>query len=322
MAIGLATTLPCLVPVEETPAVHRSRYLVVTADDFGIGPQTSQGILDLAARRSLTATVLLTNAPFAEAAVQAWRRAGRPLELGWHPCLTTDAPVLAPSQVPTLVDRDGRFHPLGGFLRRLMLGHIRTEEIEAELLAQYHRFHDLVGRPPSVVNSHHHVQLFPPVGAVLYGILQRSRPLPYVRRVCESWGALSVVPGARRKRLLLSTLGRRDARRQRRLGFRGNDWLAGITDPPCVADPDFLRRWLAHLPPHGVMELTCHPGYLDTSLLGRDATLTDGQLQRRLGEFNHLAGPRFVEACRRGGYTLVSPTEFLDSVVRKPADAA
>ena len=34
------------------------RYLVVTADDFGIGPATSRGILDLAGEGLVTATVL------------------------------------------------------------------------------------------------------------------------------------------------------------------------------------------------------------------------------------------------------------------------
>lgn len=298
------------------------RYLVVTADDFGIGPETSQGILDLAARKVVTATVLLVNAPFAEMAVQAWRRAGRPLDLGWHPCLTTDSPVLAPSQVPSLVDRDGHFWSLGRFLKRLLLGRIQPAEIEAELSAQYRRFCELTGSPPRVVNTHHHVQLFHPVGEILYRILLRVQPLPYVRRVCESWQALTGVPGARRKRLVLSALGSRDARRQRRLEIQGNDWLAGITDPPCVADPDFLARWLAHLPARGVVELTCHPGYLDTTLLGRDATLTDGQMQRRLREFNHLAGPRFADACRQGGFSLVSPSKLLHQRDRKSADAA
>src|SRR6185369_13232462 len=66
------------------------RYLVVTADDYGIGPATSQGILDLAAQGRVTCSVLIVNTDYAELAVRAWRQAGRPLELGWHPCLTLD----------------------------------------------------------------------------------------------------------------------------------------------------------------------------------------------------------------------------------------
>ena len=281
-----------------------SRYLVVTADDFGIGPATSQGILDLAARGLLTGTVLLVTSPHAEAAVRAWWQAGASLELGWHPCLTLDRPVLPPGRVPSLVGPDGRFRPLGGLVARLCRGRVRAAEVEAELCAQYRRFLDLVGRPPPVVNSHHHVQVFPPVGAVLRKVLGEQRPLPYVRRVREPWAMLGLVPGARGKRTLLTLLGRREARRCGRAGLPGNDWLAGITDPPWVADPDYLVRWLTRIPGR-VVELTCHPGYLDTTLIGRDCTATDGLLLRRVRELHLLRQPGFRDACRRAGFTLV-----------------
>ena len=77
--------------------MHASqRFLVVTADDFGIGPATTHGILELALQGRVTATVLLVNSPHAEAAVRAWRQAGCVPELGWHPCLTLDRPVRPP----------------------------------------------------------------------------------------------------------------------------------------------------------------------------------------------------------------------------------
>jgi predicted glycoside hydrolase/deacetylase ChbG (UPF0249 family) len=290
--------------------VNGQRNLIVTADDYGIGPATSQGILDLAVQGRLTATVLLVNSPHADAAVQAWRRVGRPLVLGWHPCLTLDAPVLPASSVPSLVRPDGRFWPLGAFVRRLYLAKIQAAEIEAELRAQFYRFRELTGFFPTVVNSHHHTQVFSPVGAILCRLLDRRLPIPYVRRVQEPWSMLLRVPGARVKRLFLSIRGRRDARRQQRAGFPGNTWLAGITDPPCVADPAFLTRWLSRIPGL-IVELTCHPGYLDTTLIGRDCTPDDGQLRRRVHEFQLLQHSSFLEACRQAQFRLVSPCEFM-----------
>src|SRR5262249_55015866 len=153
----------------------------------------------------------------------------------------------------------------------LFFGRVRAFEIKAELTAQLQRFRELVGRLPSVVNSHHHVQVFPPVGRLLLDVLAAAGPLPYVRRVQEPRSMLLRVPGARVKRALLSLLGRFDARAQQRLGMAGNDWLAGVTDPPCVADPHYLTRWLTRIP-GCIVELTCHPGYYDPTLLGRDAT--------------------------------------------------
>jgi predicted glycoside hydrolase/deacetylase ChbG (UPF0249 family) len=295
--------------------VGTERHLVVTADDFGIGPATSQGILDLAAQGLVTCTVLLVNAPHAEHAVRAWRQAGRPLELGWHPCLTLDAPVLPRERVASLVGPDGNFWPLRAFLRRICLGQIAGDEVEAELSAQLARFCDLVGHAPAVVNSHQHVQLFAPVGAILLGLLARLRPLPYVRRVREPWRALWRVPGARFKRAALSFLGRRDARRQRARGFPGNDWLAGITDPLFVADPQFLVRWLSAIPGR-VVELACHPGHADRALIGRDCTEADGGVQRRVEEFKRLSEPSFREACRRAGLVAVAPSQLGQGGVR------
>lgn len=301
--------------------MNGKRFLLVTADDYGIGPATSQGILDLAGRGAVTAAVLLVTSPYAEAAVRAWRQAGVSLELGWHPCLTLDRPVLPASKVPSLVGSDGRFLPLGTLARKLVLGRIDRTELAAEFRAQYGRFHDLIGRPPTIINSHHHVQVFPRVGAVLLEVLGRRTPLPYVRRVREPWGMLARLPGARRKRAFLTWMGRRDARRQIRAGFPGNDWLAGVTDPPHVANPDFFAGWLARVPGE-VVELTCHPGYPDHTLIGRDCTEHDGQLERRVREHGLLRQARFSEACRRAGFTLVSPSELLKMQGSKHRHAA
>lgn len=285
------------------------RFLIVTADDYGIGPETSRAILELAARGRVTATVLLVTSPYAEPAVRAWRQAGCPVEMGWHSCLTLDRPILPPDQVPSLVDAQGRFRPLGRFLARLLAGRIRAEEVAAELEAQYQRFHDLVGHAPTLVNFHHHLHVFPLIGRILRRLLKRQKPLPYVRRVREPWSLLAQVPGIRLKRAVLSLLGRRDARRQDRAGFPGNDWLAGIADPPQVIDPEFFARWLTHVPGETV-ELVCHPGYRDMTLLGRDCVLGEGQLHRRICELKLMQRITFPDACDEAGFTLVSPSDL------------
>ncbi len=274
------------------------RRLIITADDFGIGPETSRGILDLAARGAVTATVLLVNSPYAEDAVSAWRRAGAPAALGWHPCLTLDRPVLPACRVPSLVRPDGRFWPLPGFLARLFLGRLLAAEIEAELRAQLRRFGDLVGARPALVATHHHIQIFSPVGAILRELLGWR---PYVRRVREPWGVLARVPGARGKRALLAALGRADARRWDRKGFPGNDCLAGVSDARRRGDPDHLARWLACVPGR-VVEWVCHPGHGDQTLAGRDP-----QQLGRADELLLLGHPRVREACRRARFCVSAP---------------
>jgi predicted glycoside hydrolase/deacetylase ChbG (UPF0249 family) len=288
----------------------QQRLLAVVADDFGIGPSTSAGILHMARRGCVTASVLLVNSPYAEASVRSWRQHGCPMELGWHPNLTLDAPILPLRHVPSLVGPDGLFGPLGRFLRRWLCGRLAVAEIEAELDAQLRRFRELVGHWPTVVNTHQHVGLFAPVGAALLRVLTRRGCRPYVRRVQEPLRTLRQVPGARVKRVVLHHLGRDIARQQAAFGFPGNDWLAGITDPPCVKDAQFFARWL-HALPGSRVEFMCHPGYRDQTLIGRDCGEHDGLLQRRVDELTLLEQTDFLGAIGDAGFTLVPPAHFL-----------
>jgi predicted glycoside hydrolase/deacetylase ChbG (UPF0249 family) len=275
------------------------RRLLITADDFGIGPDTSRGILDLAERGAITSTVMLVTSPYAEEGVRQWQQRGRPLELGWHPCLTLDAPILKPGEVPTLVDSNGKFLPLGSLLKKLILKRVNAQQIERELQAQLRRFIDLAGHEPRNVNGHHHVHIFKPVAAALANILQKQSTVPYVRRVVERRTLLKV-KGARIKRAILSHFGKRMRR-----AFPGNDALLGITDPPFVHDPQFFANWLAHSR-GDTLELTCHPGHLDATLEQRDGSLADGQLHRRAAEFARLGDPAFLECVQAAGFELVT----------------
>lgn len=279
------------------------RRLIVTADDFGLGPGTSRGILDLGALGVVTSTVLLVNSPHTEAAVAQWNAAGRPVEMGWHPCLTMDAPVSPPAAVPSLVDVRGRLPSLGGLLKRLLLGRVKADEVETEFRAQYQRFVELVGAPPANVNGHHHVHIFRPVGDALLRVLGDQRPRPFVRRVVEPWATLRAVRGVRAKRWVLSRFGRAAARRQAAAGFPGNDALAGVTDPPFVQDPQFFVRWVTATP-GAVVELMCHPGHADEAIGRRDGHPAAGHADRRVAEFKLLSDPAFRDAVAAAGFTL------------------
>ena len=291
------------------PAADR-RVLLVVADDFGIGPGTTAGILHLAAKGVVTGTVLLVNSPYAEEAVALWNRAGRSLDLGWHPNLTLDAPVSPAGQVSSLVDKDGKFYPLGTFLSRWLLGRLAAREIEAEFRAQLARFRELTGQAPVLVNAHQHIILFPPLGSIILDVMRSQGCFPYVRRVREPWPNQWRVPGARSRRLLLNTFGRSQSRRQADRGFPGNDWLAGVTGPGWVRDPLFHRRWLQNTPGQ-IVEFVCHPGFEDRTLLNRDCVQGDGLLEWRMDELAQLDRPEFFDAVADTGFRLTSPSRWL-----------
>jgi chitin disaccharide deacetylase len=291
-----------------------TRRLLVIADDIGIGPGTTAGILQLAGQGIVTGSVLLVNSPHAVEAVQQWTQRGLALEIGWHPNLTLDSPL---AQVPGLTRPDGTFWPLGDFLKRWFFGLLDPKEIEMELRCQLRRFFELVGRPPLLVNFHQHVALFAPVGEILLRILAELPVRPYVRRVREPWNVLRRLPGARVKRALLGLLGRRLSRMQEVNGFPGNDWLAGITKPSCVLDPEFFVHWLRAMP-GDVVELMCHPGQHDPTLVGRDCTASDGLLQQRVNELGWLSDTAFLDAAKDAGFRLAAPSEFVAGATSMP----
>ncbi len=283
------------------------RSLTIVADDYGIGRETSRGILDLARDGLITATVMIVNAADAEQAACEWKTANPHADLGWHPNLTLDRPLVPAADVPSLVQADGTFWPLGGFLRRACLGQIDAADVRREWRAQYRRFVELVGRPPDLVNSHQHVSLFPPCDQALLDVLDAEKARPYLRRVVERGGVIARVPGARVKRTALALLGRRAAHKAAAHGLPGCDWLIGVTDPICVADDHYLDRWLDRIGNQGSVEVCCHPGYHDNSLIGRDCDSGDGLL-RRPRETNLLRSPTFRAAYDRAGLVPVRPT--------------
>ena len=296
--------------------------LLVTREENGLGSSVDNrrrrlwhrtgyvgAILDLAMEGRITATVTIVNSADAQQAVGEWLAASPAADLGWHPNLTLDRPILPAERLPSLVRADGTFWPLGQFLRRACLGQIRFGEVRDEWQAQYRRFVELAGRPPAVVNSHQHVSLFPPCDDALLAVLDAQNARPYLRRVVESGSVIARVPGARVKRTALSVLGRRAARRAAAHGLPGCDWLIGVTDPGCVADNRYLDRWLKKIGGQGSVEVCCHPGYHDSSLIGRDCDSGDGLL-RRPRETTLLRLPTFLAACADAGLVPVRPTAF------------
>jgi predicted glycoside hydrolase/deacetylase ChbG (UPF0249 family) len=212
-----------------------------------------------------------------------------------------------------LVNDQGRFWPLGTFMKRLFFGRINPAEIVAELQAQLKRFVSLVGRPPRLLNSHQHISIFAPIGQILLEILQ-SNERPYVRCVREPWPLIWHIHGARKKRAFLNFHGRAMSRRQEALGFPGNEWLGGITDPPWVKRATFFEDWLQAIPGQ-IIELSCHPGHFDETLLGRDCTPSDGMLGRRVNELALLRRPEFLRTVAESGFEIVNPVTLLENGV-------
>ncbi len=226
--------------------IPRSRRsgLIITADDFGLHPAVNEAV-ELAHRDGvLTAASLMVGAPAAADAVARARRLPR-LRVGLHLVLADGAAVLPRSQVPALVDADGRFgdRMARDGVRFFFLPRVRRQ-LEAEIRAQFEAY-AVTGLPLDHLNAHKHFHLHPTV-------------LSLILRIGPAYGLRAVrLPAEAAAPALLRPWLRLLARRLDRAGIAHNDRVVGIERSGAM-DEDALLEALRDLRP-GVTEIYLHP---------------------------------------------------------------
>lgn len=235
--------------------MRRDRFLIVTADDFGLHEAVNEAVQQGARAGVLTAASLMVGAP---ATADAVRRALElpQLRVGLHVALVDAAPVLPAAALPRLVDRHGRFRDhmaLDG--ARYFLSARARRELEAEIRAQFRAF-AATGLALDHVNAHKHFHLHPTLLALLLRV-GRDHGMKAVR-----WPYEPAPAGARplRERAAAAALAPWLAlmrRRLRRAGLLHNDQLFGIRGSGAM-DEATLLELLRTLPP-GVTEIYLHP---------------------------------------------------------------
>jgi predicted glycoside hydrolase/deacetylase ChbG (UPF0249 family) len=235
--------------------------LVVTADDLGLSPGVTKGILESHRRGIVRSTSLIVTVDSsAEAAAQA--RMETDLEVGLHIDLVGGWPVSDPSAVRSLVDREGRFLGLPELTKRLFSGRIRAGEVAAEVRAQAALARSW-GILPLAWDSHRNVHLMPPIARVV-GRVARDEGVRWIRRAMSP----RVWSGPKQTALRAATLASALAFR----GIAGNRWYVDITSER----PRLNAAGVALLAMYGgVGEISGHPGYVDDDLRAIDKLVDD-----------------------------------------------
>jgi hypothetical protein len=207
------------------------RRLIVNADDFGLTRGVSEGILAAHRQGIVTSTTALVTAPIPDALVAAARDSG--LGVGLHVNFTLGRPLTAGR---SLVDDEGRFVRDA----RRAAARAAPRDVERELEAQLERFERLFRRPPTHLDSHHHVGRHAPVAEAL---LAEARRLGVPVRSQDEH--------ARRRALAA--------------GLRTPDHFFGESGPDAYWTPARVLARLRALPP-GLSEFMSHPGRCDAAL--------------------------------------------------------
>ena len=240
------------------------KRLIINADDFGWSRGISDGIF-LAHRHGLvTSASLMVNQPASEYALVLASQNPR-LTVGVHLNLSAGAPVLPPENVPTLVDREGKFYPFVQLHRRLLRWQVSSAEVEAEFRAQV-RWMKQRGFTPTHADSHHGVHIYPAAAlafrrALLHEGIRRARGHRLRHWLAKGVSGLPYTGPAPRRWLVWAYVELLHA-----LVFRE---LVSVKSG-LVVHPSFRwkldrlreawRHAFANLAP-GTYELGCHPGF-------------------------------------------------------------
>jgi chitin disaccharide deacetylase len=241
------------------------RQLVVTADDVGLAPGMTRGALEAATRGIVTAVSV---APVGEAfdeAIAALRNLPA-VDVGAHLVLVGELPLSPPSEVSSLVGRDGRLlRGFGAFCARYARGGVAMADVRRELGRQLARLLD-TGLPVRHLNSHQHLHALPRVFDEV-AALAEAHGIPFARVPEDPLLPPPLTPRAMALRVL-RTLARRCRRRLAAdsrvtlldgtlgLGAAGHLTATGLR---ALLDAPWSRRY----------ELVCHPGNGDAQLASR-----------------------------------------------------
>jgi len=281
--------------------------LVVHADDFGLAPGVNLAIEEGLESGSVTSASILLGGPHAAPAL-AWASGHPRHDFGVHLNLTQGTPLLAPDQVPSLVDRRGRFLRLPRFLLRYALGRIRPQEVSSEWAEQIGAIRS-AGVAISHLDSHQHVHLLPGLFRGVAVPLATSHRLPL--RVMDG-------PVCRRgiwpdvKGLLLIVATRSAAPGPGAGPPSAHGFGTSLMGRPTLRR---ARRLLARASPGRTYELVVHPGIPDADL----ERSGDGYRKGRALERRLLDSDEFRSVVRNAGFEMVSLGPPADP--REPASA-
>lgn len=295
-----------------------TRRLIINADDFGLAPGNTAGILQAYRDGVLTSTSAMINMPGAPERITRARSQEPSLPVGLHLNLTIGCPVLPPERVPTLVDGDGRFYPINQLVERLP--GVSLDEVNAEIHAQAALLTQCGGPFDHIDNHQMLLMLYQPFAPLVIQ-LAREYHVP-VRQPAFNRSARVKLPkpagaGSEVLKQYLGLLLRRPLfalrilpkispagtnrlpERLQAAGLGTTDWFIGD-----FFDCPYLENFLAILEqlPEGTSELMCHAGLVDDEL----RSCGDSYIDQREKELAILLDPTVREAIQRFGIELVN----------------
>ena len=238
------------------------KRLIINADDFGLTPGVTRGILDAHLNGVVTSTSAMMNSAHIAESLAAAHRDAPNLGVGIHLVLTWGKPVLPSEEVPTLVDEKGYFYKIFQ-----LSGHVRNfdlTEVKSEWQAQIEAF-IATGRRPDHLDSHHHSSYLDPGLFRVMLELAQEYGLPIRLPSKPESSSIAIEP-------FVQILGQLPVR------YPLSCITAFYDEGASIAN---LSKIISGIP-EGISELMCHPGYTDSELVEGSSYTTARETELRI----------------------------------------
>lgn len=146
-----------------------SKQIIICADDFAQNHEISEGILLLARNKRISAISCMVNSAYWDEDSQELNNINFNGYVGLHLNLTFGQPL---SSAWRKFEGE-RFYSLPVLLKKLYLGHIKSETIEAEIQAQIDVFSNFMHIYPDFIDGHQHVHQYKNVRNALFSVHQK-----------------------------------------------------------------------------------------------------------------------------------------------------
>lgn len=267
------------------------KTIVLCADDFGLNPGVSQGILKLVRMQRLSAVSCMVNMPDFALHAKDLLALQSQVQTGLHFNLTEGYLLSKP---------DKHCCSLNELLIKTHLRLIPSSFIAKEFNAQLDHYIKIMGDLPDFIDGHQHIHQFPVVRQVILELYeQRLRTnRTFIR---STYPAITLPQYQFKTRILAVTGGRTLSSKLTELGIPHNQYFSGIYD--FAPDPnyrDLFRQWLSLAPSNTL--IMCHPGE------GR--INTDVITQTRLLEMEYFLSDEFLNDCHEYQTHLATGPKF------------
>jgi len=290
-----------------------TKKLIISADDFGMSKEITDGIITSHIEGIVTSTSLMVNMPDTKRAVLLALQIPS-LDVGIHLNITQGRPILPPKKVTTLVNCSGEFLSDTELIPKIKQFKTNPYEIEAEFSAQVDKMLEM-GIRPSHLNSHHHVHIYPisawPFKRVAERFkIKKARFSRYYLIYGLNTNSLKTRLKYYKKHvsITLKNIYKLIIKRifWNRMIFPDYGVSVGLLWLPSNSF-DFQEKWvrLLHFTPNGTFEASCHPGYESTNSID-----TDPYFKRRKQELDALTSLAVKETIAKSNITLISFREL------------